>query len=203
MSQPLNVKRNNYFENKKNSRVFTPKVISDFLFSIVHGKLSNGIIIDPCCGECSLLKPFIKEKYITFGFDTIKTTFQESSNFVFKHCDFLKEKHEPILEVGLIICNPPFNNMDYKRKLLPELFIKKIFESYGEDVPVILFAPMGFALNQRITSKRWRYFRDECNAEITGRIPLPLNIFNNVEFHNEILLWNLPQLKGHYWLEGI
>ena len=39
--------------------------------------------------------------------------------------------------------------------------------------------------------------------EITSIISLPLNVFERVEFHSEILIFGLPELKAHYWLEDV
>jgi len=58
---------------------------------------------------------------------------------------------------------------------------------------------MGFLLNQRRKSKRWRWLRD-CGAEITSIVSLPLDIFPDVEFHNEILIYNVSGINPHYFL---
>ena len=42
-----NVARNNFYENEKNSTIYTPKPVSDFLFSILHPHLQGGVIIEP------------------------------------------------------------------------------------------------------------------------------------------------------------
>ncbi len=61
---------------------------------------------------------------------------------------------------------------------------------------------MGFRLNQRKISKRWKWLRDNC-PPITSIISLPLDIFDNVQFHSEILIFNVPKLKPHYFLPDL
>jgi type I restriction enzyme M protein len=101
----------------------------------------------------------------------------------------------------IMICateNPPFNGAPGKQ-LYPEVFLAHIFKLFGPTIATVLFAPMGFRLNQRRKSKRWRSLRD-CGAEITSIVSLPLNIFDDVEFHNEILIYNVDGIKPHYFL---
>ena len=62
-----------------------------------------------------------------------------------------------------------------------------------------MFAPMGFRLNQRRQSKRFRWCRDS-GAKITSIVTLPLNIFPDVEFHSEILIFNVGGVLPHYFL---
>lgn len=115
---------------------------------------------------------------------------------------FYKGKFEnstyPFEYPDLVICNPPFNGHSGK-KLYPEIFLEHIFKLFGPKIPVVLFAPMGLRLNQRQKSKRWHWLRD-CGAEITSIISLPLDVFEGVEFHNEILIFNIKGLKPHYFL---
>ena len=58
---------------------------------------------------------------------------------------------------------------------------------------------MGLRLNQRKHSTRWRWLRDT-KAQITSIITLPLNIFSEVEFHVEILVFNVTGVRPHYFL---
>jgi len=71
---------------------------------------------------------------------------------------------------------------------------------FGIHVPVVLFAPMGLRLNQKKTSSRWQWARDH-GPRITGIVSLPLDVFPDVKFHSEILLFNVPSVQPHYWLE--
>jgi hypothetical protein len=105
--------------------------------------------------------------------------------------------------------NPPFNvdettafyiKKNYSgRPLLPEVWLKKTVELFGKNVPIAMFTPYGFRLNQSLNSKRWKCFSNGEYPEITSIVSLPKDVFQNVLFHSEILLFNLPQLKGHYF----
>lgn len=202
-----NVARNNFYENEKNSTIYTPKPVSDFLFSILHPQLQGGVIIDPCVGSGSLLQPFISNGYKTVGIDIEEQGFP---NTVKKNFLDVKKGEHP--KPDLIIANPPFN-IDEKTKelaksilgarpLLPEVWLEKIISLWGCDVPICLFAPYGLRLNQTITSKRWRKFTTGCYPEISSIVSLPKDIYSDVLFHSEVLIFNLPKLKGHYFYNG-
>ena len=94
--------------------------------------------------------------------------------------------------------NPPFNGCEGKR-LYPEVFLAHTFELFDETIPVVLFTPMGFRLNQRRKSARWRWLRDS-KAKLTSTVALPLDIFPGVEFHAEILIFNVKGVLPHYFL---
>lgn len=180
MSSPLSVIKNNYILNPKRSDIATPTVVAKFIASLFPNET---LVFDPCVGEGNLLKPFPCK---TIGID-IKNGF-----------DFLKE--QPDIKPSLVICNPPFN-LGVGRRLGSEIFLEQILKSYPQ-AKVVLFVPMGFRLNQRKHSKRWKWLRDSV-PPITSIISLPLDIFDSVAFHNEILIFNAPGLKPHYFLEEI
>lgn len=220
---PLSTSRNDYYNNKKNSSIMTPLKVSNFIFKLIEQyiyvlkKYNNNIpltnfkILDPCCGKGNLLKPYCKSFplfFECFGLDIKKYNFV--CDFTFKEQNFLDWNNSENVKPNLIICNPPFNNeneinskwMKENKKgkgLLPEIFADKIFELFGVEQPLVLFTPMGMRLNQRKKSSRWRKMRDKY-PEITSIISLPLDIFPNVEFHNEILIFNIQELKPHYFL---
>ena len=98
----------------------------------------------------------------------------------------------------MVIVNPPFNQ-GKGRKFMPELFLDKILELCGKDVGIVMITPMGFRLNQKTTSKRWKKILFEY-PPITSIISLPVNCFDDTLFHTEILCFNLPFLKPHYLL---
>ena len=83
--------------------------------------------------------------------------------------------------------------------MYPEVFLRHIFDLWGPQTPTVMFAPMGMRLNQRRKSTRWRWLRD-CGAEITSIISLPLDVFPDVEFHAEILIFNVSGIQPHYFL---
>ncbi len=218
---PLSTSRNDYYNNKKNSSIMTPLKVAEFIYSIVGDVLKDKTkyampaVLDPCCGTGNLLNPFHYNEWVTIGMDINKYTINfEMDEFIQSNflSNFLKkiDIHDYDLDYDLIVCNPPFNNenevnttwlKEHKKgkSLLPEVFADKIFELFGYDIPLVLFTPMGMRLNQRKKSKRWKKMRDTW-PEISSIVSLPLDIFPDVEFHNEILIFNIFGLKSHYFL---
>ena len=180
MSSPLSVKKNNYIKNPKKQDIETPKEICDFIARLFPNVKS---VFDPCVGKGNLLEPF-KNRAKIRGVD------------IKQGIDFL-EMTNSIME-ELVVCNPPFN-LGVGRKLGSELFLEHIVKLGGKKI--VLFVPMGFRLNQRKISKRWKWLRDKM-PPITSIISLPLDIFKKVQFHSEILIFNCPELKPHYFLES-
>ena len=178
MTSPLNVKRNPYINNPKRQDIETPEIVANFIASLFPSVKS---VFDPCVGGGNLLKPF-KDRAKIRGIDIKQGT------------DFLKTI-EPIRE-ELTLCNPPFN-LGVGRKLGSEIFLEHIVKLGGKKI--VLFVPMGFRLNQRIKSRRWKWLRDKM-PQITSIISLPLDIFKGVQFHSEVLIFNAPELKPHYFL---
>jgi type I restriction enzyme M protein len=52
-----NLKRNNYQLKPKSSNIQTPLEVSEFIFELLRDKIKGGFILDPCCGQGSLLAP--------------------------------------------------------------------------------------------------------------------------------------------------
>ncbi len=184
MSSPLSVKKNNYMKNPKRSDIDTPEVVANFIASLFPDIKS---VFDPCYGKKNLLNPFIKKGIQVEGCE------------IKEGCDFLKRTKK--ISTDLIVCNPPFN-LGVGKRLGSEIFLEKIIELLKEPTPIVLFVPMGFRLNQRKTSKRYKWLRDNC-PPITSIISLPLDIFKEVQFHSEILIFDAPKLKPHYFLETL
>ncbi len=215
MAAPLTVTRNDYHRNPKRNDIPTPpalaKYLADLVVPVLQKKLKGAtpLVLDPACGEGQLLAPFTAKGCKTAGVDTIDKANMKNMNAFKQHNFLAMHDYDFSYRPDLVVLNPPFNysasvadeveRAALQRKMLPELFALKVFEIWGS-VPLMLFAPMGMILNQRMHSTRWKTLRDNKHAKITGRIALPLNIFRGVEFHTEILLFNLRQLKPHYWL---
>lgn len=189
MANPLNVKRNNYIDNPKKSDIYTPEWLSKWLFKLVFNSGMNyKIILDPAIGEGSLTNSFRDRDCCVIGFDINPESEQYCDFWLCKKFeDITKEEIKDIPKPDLIMVNPPFNSAS-GRKLYPEVFLRKIEELYGSKIPVIMIAPMGLLLNQRLKSARWRYIRD--NWEITSIIALPIDVFDNVLFHTQIVCFN-------------
>ena len=199
------VDRNNFYTNGKDATVYTPDGVSEFLFDILSPCI-NGLVLDPCVGAGSLLRPFIDGGYETLGIDIED---QGHKNTQIKN--FLAVERQDVPQPALVIANPPFN-IDEKTKelaasvlgrrpLLPEVWLQKIIYLWGKDVPICLFAPYGLRLNLTTNSRRWRAFCDGAYPEISSIVALPKDIYQNVMFHSEILIFNVHSIKPHYFYD--
>ena len=199
------VDRNNFYQKEKPSTVYTPQKVSEFIFGIVGEKIDRSKpVFDPCVGAGSLLKPFKEHGFKVIGVDIKEQGFPGT-----KKQNYLEIKKKEYPEPSLVIMNPPFNidveTREYIKKnyggrpLLPELWFQKAIELFGKDIPIILFSPYGLRLNQQLHSKRWEKFTSGEYPEISGIISLPKDVFENVLFHSEILIFNIKGIKGHYF----
>ncbi len=199
------VDRNDFYSIQKNSTVYTPPGVSRFLYNILHDNIaSDGVVLDPCVGAGSLLYPFAQAGFETMGIDIED---QGYPNTVVQ--DFISIPPGEIEMPSLVIANPPFNITEEskqrivrffgQRPLLPEVWLHKTVQLWGRDVPLALFAPYGLRLNQSVTSKRWRKFAIGEYPEICSIVALPKDVYDGVLFHSEVLIFNVPNLKGHYF----
>ena len=203
------VDRNNFYKRQKKATIFTPDYVSEFLYGIFHSQISKrGVVIDPCVGQGSLLKPWKRNGHHVLGIDIENQGFPKTIER-----NYLEIQKEEIgdLKPSLVIMNPPFN-IDIKTKtyisehyggrpLLPEIWLQKAIELFGSSVPIVMFTPYGFRLNQSQTSKRWQKFITKEYPEITSIISLPKDVFDGILFHSEVVAFNMPELKGHYFLQ--
>lgn len=201
------VDRNNFYENEKTATVCTPAYVSEFLFDILAGQIdADGLVLDPCVGAGSLLRPWHDSGWRTLGIDIEP---QGYPGTIVKN--YLEVRRSELRETpALVIMNPPFN-IDHKTKayirkyyggrpLLPEVWLQKALELFGTSVPIAMFTPYGFRLNQTATSTRWRRFIEGEYPEISGIVSLPKNVFEGILFHSEVLIFNVPNLKAHYFV---
>lgn len=202
------VDRNNFYKEQKKATIYTPDILSQFIFSILSPIFSQDtLILDPCVGRGSLLKPFTSSGYKTIGVDVEN---QGLKNTIIKN--YLALTADDLPTPGLIIMNPPFNIDDktkeyikknYRgRPLLPEIWLQKAIALFGKKTPIVLFTPYGFRLNQSIHSKRWQKFLNNEYPPIKSIISLPKDVFQDVLFHCEILIFNINKLKPHYFYNG-
>ncbi len=203
------VDRNNFYKNEKKSDIETPAPLCNFLFNLLKDKIKKtDSIIDPCCGRGALLKPFFLNKYDVIGIDIDYFNL----DYPFFNENYLNFEIDKIKNPSLIIINPPFNiNTENKkfiidkkkgRPLMAELFLHKTIELFTKNIPIVLFTPYGFRLNQTIKSKRWLKFINNEYPQIFSIISLPKNIFKDIQFHAEILIFNIRGLKAHYFYEN-
>ena len=201
------VDRNNFYAEQKNSTVYTPPEVSEFLFGILHDKVSDGTILDPCVGAGSLLLPFRDAGFRTQGIDIVD---QGYPGTVIR--DFISMEPGELDRPALVVANPPFNieaktlklvaQSHGRRPLLPEVWLAKSIELWGKDIPLALFAPYGLRLNQTVKSRRWRLFADGSYPDISSIVALPKDVYSGVLFHSEVLIFNVDGLKGHYFFDG-
>jgi type I restriction enzyme M protein len=175
-----NITVNNVHEKPKPSDIETPIWVSRFIHDLVVKHMGEpNVILDPCAGNGRLTRFYKNSQVIEYE--------------IKRGSDFLME--EAVIDCDLVLCNPPFN-LGVGRELGSFRFLKHIFEICGYDVPVFLITPMGFRLNQRKKSERWKRL---IQHEISSIISLPLDCFKDTLFHCEILVFNMPQLKPHYY----
>ena len=168
-------------KGKKVSDTPTPLELCSFLYNLLKQyDREDCCILDCCSGDRRLTNNFKKSKIINYE--------------IKEGTDFLKETNK--IECNLCIMNPPFN-CGQGRKLSPEVFLDKVLELCNNDIAIIMITPMGFRLNVRKTSKRVIKLKN-IYPEITSIISLPVNTFENVLFHCEILCFNCSFLKPHY-----
>jgi hypothetical protein len=191
-----NTKLNNYHLKPKPSNIQTPLVVSQFIFELLKSEIpTNSLILDPCSGQGSLLSPWKETGYPTWGIDIDPTSTADAITDFFTLKPYQSEWN---LEANLILCNPPFNG--YGNKLGSEVWLDKIIELFGKDIPIVLFTPMGFRLNSKKSGQRWNKFINQKYPLISSIVSLPRDIFPAVEFHSEILIFNIPNLQPHYFL---
>ena len=206
-----NVARNNFYRREKNATVYTPAAVSEFLFALVRDCIApDALVFDPCVGAGSLLQPFRRAGFRTFGMDI------EHQGFEPTLCgNYLAAERRDLSAFlggapGLVLANPPFN-LDAKtrqlavaqggrRPLLPEIWLQKTLALFGRQQPLALFAPYGLRLNQTQTSARWQKFVRGVYPPIASIVALPKNVYPDILFHSEILLFNLRGLNAHYFV---
>jgi len=179
--------------------------VSQFIYELLKDKIDKkGIIFDPCCGTRNLLEPWEKVGYPSYGIDLDQNVPAD------KHWDFLKDESQifklfQIFFSGkkedyklLVLCNPPFNG--YKGQAAAEVWLDKIIELFGKDIPIVLFAPYNFRLPWKSDSKRLGKFLRGEYPPIASIISLPTKgLWAGVIFHSEILIFNIPNLQPHYF----
>jgi hypothetical protein len=173
------IKKDN--KGKKRNDTPTDERVCEFLFHLIKEHYNPKCILDPCCGDRRLTK--------RFDCDIINYEIKEGT-------DFLKETEH--IDCDFVIMNPPFN-VGTGRKLAVEVFMDKVLQLVDNNIPIIMICPMGFRLNQRINSSRWKKIRDTY-PPIDSIISLPIDIFEETLFHCEIICFNCSKFKGHYFL---
>jgi hypothetical protein len=162
----------------------TPPGLTRFLYETISPEYEVLTILDPCAGQKAMTKPWRGRRVVSFEIES-------GTDF------FLCPK---LIECDLVLCNPPFSqDGECGTGYQPERFLRRIVEVVPRHTPIVLITPMGMRLHQEKRSKRWRWLRDEA-PPITTIISLPRDAFPSVDYHVEILLFDMPRLKPHYFL---
>lgn len=173
--------------------VETPTHVCQFIKNTIE-HLQPNYVLDPACGTGNLLIPWIGRKLV--GMEANPTGPVPACIKLHK-IDFLKQTWWD--QPDLILCNPPWSRQVNDRTSSPDRFIRQIVNLFDNKIPIVYLVPMGFRLNQSCASKRWRWLRK--NLEITSIISMPLDVYPDTKFHNEIILFNIKGVKPHYFLD--
>lgn len=197
MAAPITTARNVYTERRKESTIYTPETVCTQLADHILSGYVPTRVLDLGCGDGRLSLPYRNRNIETIGVD-IEDVGANVQQFV--HQPVTAEVLATLSIPDLVVSNPPFNHKHAgKRTLLPYEWTKLIFQTWGEQTPLCLIAPMGYRLNQRIRSVRYKELRNSL-AKITSIVSLPLDVFPSVEFHCEVLLFNIPNIVPHLFL---
>lgn len=195
-------KTNDYITNPKENTIETPELLCNVIYDTLleHECLDiikYDYVLDIGCGYGNLSSIFI-DTFKCVGIDYNDYSKEYPGKFIHKNFFNIIDKKELGHGNPLIICNPPWNNGEKKednrerfgkRKYLPEMFLRKIFTLFGENVSVILLTSYTLLMNQSIRSERWRWIRDS-HFKITSILQTPLDIFPNVKMWNHVLFFN-------------
>ncbi|MDO7598036.1 MAG: SAM-dependent methyltransferase [Pseudomonadota bacterium] len=134
------------------------------------------VILDPCAGNDNLTQFYPNADIIRYEIKEGRDFFESTQ-----------------IDCDLVVCNPHFNGAE-GRKLFPEEFLRHIIMVVPPQIPIVFITPPGFRLNVRGTSARLAFLK---TLNITSVITLPLDVFEGVLFHTEVLILNQPRLKSH------
>jgi len=168
------------------NEIETPPPVCQFIHRLIAPNHRIRTILDPCAGNGNLTEPWTKCKVIDFE--------------IRKGKDFFK--HNRRIDCDLVLCNPPFSTPENEGKKTNQvtLFLKKILELTKPGTPIVLIATVMFRLDAGAASDRLQWMRDQC-PEISSIISLPRDTFADTHVHCEVLMFNFPNLKPHYFLD--
>ena len=192
---PLSVRHNPYRENPKRSDIYTPPPVAEFIFDLLRDHPFE-TVLDPAIGQGALTAPWRAVGRTILGCDIDPAS--EHHADVFRIGPFEAITSWDARRPDIAVVNSPFNGAP-RGELYPEVFLNQLVALFGANLPIVLFTPMGLRLNQRQRSGRWRWLRD-CGLEITSLLALPLDVFPDVEFHLEVIFFNIPNIAAHYFL---
>jgi len=169
--------------NLRPANTATPPGVCRFLHDLISPKYRVKTILDPCAGRGNLTRPWKGCKVIAFEATKGKDFFAGPDRI---DCD-------------LVLCNPPWSGGGRSARSPIALFLERILQVVPKGTPIVLIAHWSFRMDQDRGSTRWRWLRDKC-PPITGIITLPHDVWADAKVHSEILLFNMPKLRSHYFL---
>jgi hypothetical protein len=180
----------------------TPPHIADFLYKILK-HLKPNLVVDPACGCGNLLIPWHEAGVQTYGIEIKEEYAQEArQRDLTVGCSSFESWRSAAVIPDLVLCNAPWNRHWRRGTAYPEIFLRKIVEYWGNKVPVAFLCPMGFRLNTRIQSKRWKWLISDEAPTISSIISCPRDLYPSTMFHSEIILFNCKKVKPHYFVPG-
>ena len=171
----------------KKSIVLTPDFVANDIYQTLK-RYPFKNILDIGCFDGSMSKYF-KRKHNSkiIGLDVLND--YESKFHTFIHKDFLECNKEDFknLNIDIVVSNPPFGMNKERGALYPHLFLMKIFEIFGDKMPVVLIAGSWFLSNN---SNRIDYIN---SLNLTKNTILHKNTFINcgVSVEANILYFNI------------
>lgn len=182
--------------------IATPPYVAEFLHKILE-HLKPAVVLDPSCGIGNLIRPWAKESW-TWGVEKNTILLAQAikphgplDHGILAHFEHIKRSdlHVP----DLVLCNAPWNR-HWKGLNYPEVFLQKIIELFGPQVPICFLCPMGFRLNQSKGSARAQWLSESNAPKIMSIISCPRDMYDKTQFHSEIILFNIPKVEPHYWM---
>jgi hypothetical protein len=187
----------------RESVIHTPPTVCEWLYQLTKHIKPNWIL-DPCVGGGNMINPWFKSRIQYFlGIDPEPDTDIQDARYMQLVCSFesIEKQHINIAykqTPPLVLANPPWRG-HWGRKHFPEIFLRKCVELFGTKVPIIMCVPMGTTLNLTKSSKRYSWLRDS-GPQITSVISVPRDLYPGIQFHTQILLFNIKRVKPHYFL---
>jgi len=179
---------------QKNNTVYTPEKLSYFIYKKITKDYNFKTIYDPCIGKGGMTKYFFEN-------DNYKVIGSDIENVGQNYCHEFYNQDIKNLNINIkpdcVIMNVPFNgNGRGKNLLFPHLFLKTIFDKFGEDMPVVMITGDNFLNNNSLNSKRLKYISDG-SFKITSITTLPLNVFEGIKFNAQVLYFNMDKLQPY------
>lgn len=152
-------------------------------------------IFDPCVGRGHLVKPWIREANV-IGYDINPIPLGAAH---FRSCTPIEALCNWPWEIpDLVLMNPPFNGRFANGMMASEFFLRTI-HSLFPGVPTVLITSSAFRHNQKARSKRHNWMASAAAPQIDSIITLPVDTFKGAAVQSEVLFFNMPWLKAHYY----